>query len=211
MMSRRKQRIGPPPGRIRRRGPLRTLASCCLATGAALVLWVPVASAAGRPVPELLQARQHAKAHVRWSGYHGVRFGEPLSEAARKLHGTVMSDEPRSDSRFLNYPGDLVAIKGTLDGDGYRSGGTVGSFQAFSEGVIFPHHTFVGESLTRFRRSLGKGARPETPEHNAATGYYLVGPHGWTLWAWGTSSTGVAAIGIAESLAGAEADWSYEG
>ena len=174
-----------------------------------LALWLPVASANERPAPDRLQARQHAKAHVRWSGFHGVKFGEPLSAAAEKLHGRVTSDEPRSDSKFLDYPG-AVSISGSLGADGYRSGGTVGSFQAFSASVIFPHHTFVGESLTRFRGSLGKGARPEKPEHNAATGYYLVGPHGRTLWAWGTNSTVVFAIGIAESLAGAELDWGAE-
>jgi hypothetical protein len=172
-------------------------------------MWLPVASAHYRPTPDRLMAGR-PKAHVRWSGFHGVKFGEPLSAAAKKVHGKVMSDMPRSDARSVYYPG-LVAIKGSLGADGYRSGGTVGSFQAFSERVIFPHHTFVGESLARFRRALGKGARPERPEHNAAIGYYLVGPHGRTLWAWGSSDTGVVAIGIAESLAGAEVDWGYEG
>jgi hypothetical protein len=190
---------------------VKLIVCTCLTAGAALAVCLPVASASARPAPDRLQARQQARAHVRWSGVLGVKFGEPLSAAARKLHGTVGSDEPRSDARFLNYPGELVAIKGSLGADGYRSGRTVGSFQAFSEGVIFPHHTFVGESLARFRRSLGKGARSEKPEHNAAVGYYLVGPHGRTLWAWGSGSTGVVAIGIAESLAGAEADWGYEG
>jgi hypothetical protein len=177
--------------------PFRTLVSCCLAAGVALAFWIPEASA--------------ATAHVRWSGYHGVKFGEPLSAAARKVHGRVASDEPRSDARFLDYPGALVSIKGSLDPEGVRSEGTVGSFQGLSARVVFPHHTFIGESLARFRRSLGKGARPERPEHNAARGYYLVGPHGRTLWAWGASSAGVIAIGLSESLAGAEADWGYEG
>jgi hypothetical protein len=76
---------------------------------------------------------------------------------------------------------------------------------------MFPRHTFAGESLARFRRSLGNSARPESPEHEAAIGYYLVGPHGRTLWAWGTNSAGVILIGLAESLAGAEVDWGYQG
>jgi hypothetical protein len=76
---------------------------------------------------------------------------------------------------------------------------------------MFPRHTFVGESLARFRRSLGKGGRPEKPEHNAAIGYYLVGPHGRTLWGYGSSDTGVELIGLAESFAGARSDWGNEG
>jgi hypothetical protein len=195
-----------PPTHLSR---FRALACLCLMVGTALAVWQPVASAHYRPTPEHRLAAG-PKAHVRWSGFHGVKFGEPLSAAAKKVHGRVMSDMPRSDARSVYYPG-LVAIKGSLGADGYRSGGTVGSFQAFSERVIFPHHTFMGESLARFRRALGKGARPERPEHNAAIGYYLVGPHGRTLWAWGSGDTGVLAIGIAESLAGAEVDWVYEG
>jgi hypothetical protein len=156
---------------------------------------------------------------VRWSGYHGVKFGEALSVAAKRLHGKVESDEPRSDAHFLNYPGALVAISGSLRWEGsgglryqVRSGRTVGSFQGLSGRVTFPRRTFMGESLAQFRRSLGKGARPEKPEHNAAIGYYLVGPHGRALWAWGSSSTGVVeAIGLTESLAGARVDWGYEG
>jgi hypothetical protein len=175
------------------------MAASCLALGVALVLWVPVASAVGGP-----------HAHVSWSGFRGVEFGEPLSAAAKKLGGRVESDEPRSEARSVNYPDALVGIAGELRSE-VRSGSTVGSFLSTSERVIFPHHTFAGESLARFRRSLGKGARPERPEHSAAIGFYLVGPHGRTLWAWGSKDTGVLVIGLAESLAGARIDWGYEG
>lgn len=191
----------------------RGLASICLTAVAALTLWLPVASANNR----YTLAHRHGTAHVKWSGYHGVKFGEPLSAAARRLHGSVKSDEPRSPALSLEYPG-LVAVLGSLRWEAsgelrspYRSGPNVGSFEAFSGRVRFPHRTFVGESLGRFRRSLGKGARPERPEHSAAIGYYLVGPHGRTLWGWGARSTGVFVIGIAESLGGAEIDWGYEG
>jgi hypothetical protein len=155
---------------------------------------------------------------VTWSGYRGVEFGEPLAVAARKLHGRVESDEPRSDANFVYYAGEPVSISGSMRWESsggvrfqVRSGKEVGSFQGLSGSVTFPRHTFVGESLARFRRSLGKGARAERPEHSAAVGYYLVGPHGRTLWAWGSSSTGVQAIGLAESLAGARIDWGAEG
>ncbi len=148
-----------------------------------------------------------------------MKFGEPLSAAARKLHGRVESDEPRSDARGVDYPDALVGIGGSLrweEAGGFRvpvrSGTMVGSFLSTSERVMFPRHTFAGESLARFRGALGKGARPERPEHNAAIGYYFVGPHGRTLWAYGSSSTGtVGLIGLAESLAGAELDWTNEG
>jgi hypothetical protein len=130
----------------------------------------------------------------------------------------VESDEPRSDANHVYYTGEPVSISGSMrweESGGLRfqvrSGRTVGSFQDLSGRVTFPRHTFIGESLARFRRSLGKGARPENPEHEAAIGYYLVGPHGRTLWAWGSRSAGVIAIGLAESLAGAEVDWSNEG
>jgi hypothetical protein len=189
-----------------------------VAAGAALTLWIPVAAANGRTAPEPLRVGRATKAHVRWSGFHGVKFGEPLSAVARELHGRVGSDEPRSAARFVDYPAALVGIGGSLrweESSGVRfqdrSGTTVGSFLSTSERVVFPRHTHVGESLARFRRALGKGARPERPEHNAAIGYYLVGPHGRTLWAWGSSDTGVAIVGLAESLAGAKLDWSNEG
>jgi hypothetical protein len=156
---------------------------------------------------------------VRWSGYHGVKFGEPLSVAAKRLHGRVESDEPRSDANFLDYTGAPVGISGSLRWEGsgslryqVRSGRKVGSFLSTSGRVMFPRHTFVGESLAQFRRSLAKGARSERPEHSAAIGYYLVGPHDRTLWAYGSSDTRVVqAIGLAESLAGARFDWGYEG
>lgn len=193
------------------------LVVCLCLTGAALAVWLPVASANARPTPARLLAVR-PRAHVRWSGFHGVKFGEPLSGAARRLHGTVESDEPRSDARFVDYPDALVGISGSLrwesSGDlrfQVRSGREVGSFLSTSGRVMFPRHTSAGESLARFRGALGKGARPERPEHNAAIGYYLVGPHGRTLWAWGSSDTGVTVIGLAESLAGAELDWTNEG
>lgn len=170
------------------------------------------------PAPDRLQASR-PKAHVRWSGFHGVKFGEPLSAAARKLHGWVESDRPRSGNWSVSYPDALVGIGGALRwvesyGQRFRerSGREVGSFLSASGRVMFPRHTFAGESLARFRRSLGKGARPERPEHNAAIGYYLVGPHGRTLWAYGSASTGtVDLIGLAESLTGAKYDWGFEG
>jgi hypothetical protein len=178
---------------------------------AALVLALPVAAGAEHPAAG-------PKAHVRWSGFHGVKFGEPLSAAAKKLHGRVTSDMPRSHAKGVNYPDALVGIGGTLrweESYGYRipvrSGTTVGSFLSTSERVMFPRHTFFGEPFAKFKRALGKGARPERPEHNAAIGYYLVGPHGRTLWAWGSQRYGVELIGIAESLAGAELDWTNEG
>jgi hypothetical protein len=178
-----------PPGRIWRSDPFRALASCCLTAGAALALWLPVASANGRPTPD------------------------------RLLAGRPTADEPRSDANFLSYPDELVSISGSMRWEGsgglryqVRSGRKVGSFQGLSGRVTFPRRTFLGESLAQFRRSLGKGARPEKPEHNAANGYYVIGPHGRTLWAWGSSSAGmVEAIGLAESLAGARIDWGYEG
>jgi hypothetical protein len=189
-----------------------------MTVGAMLALWLSVASANDRPSPDRLSTRQHAAAHVRWSGFHGVKFGEPLSVAARTLDGRVTSDEPRSDARGVDYPGALVGIGGSMrweESGGIRfqvrSGGNVGSFLSTSPRVKFPRRTFAGESLARFRRSLGKDGRPERPEHEAAIGYYLVGPHGRTLWAWGTRSAGVIVIGLAESLAGAEIDWGYQG
>jgi hypothetical protein len=193
--------------------------SFCVAAVVAVATWVPVASAhAHRPTLDRQQAKRAGWAHVRWSGYRGVQFGEPLSIAARKLHGRVRSDEPRSDAWSLVYPGGRVSIGGSLqweESGGFRSqnrsGSTVGSFLTASEHVMLPRHTFVGESLTRFRRSLGKGARPQRPEHNPAIGFYLVGPHGRTLWGYGSRETGLAYIGIAESLAGAKFDWGYEG
>jgi hypothetical protein len=184
---------------------------------ATFAVWLPVASANDRPTPTRLQAVQ-SKAHVRRSGFRRVKFGEPLSDVAKRLHGTVRSDEPRSAARFVDYPDALVGISGSLRWESsgslrfqVRSGREVRSFLSTSGRVMFPHHTFAGESLSQFRRALGKGARPERPEHNAAIGYYLVGPHGRTLWAWGSSDTGVAVIGLAESLAGAELDWGNGG
>ena len=216
-LSGRRRCFGSPLGRTWRSGPFRALAFLGLTAGAALALWLPVASANDRPTADHLRAGLPT-AHVRWSGYHGVKFGEQLSAAAKKLHGRVASDEPRSDAHYLSYPGELVAISGTMRWEGsgglryqVRSGRKVGSFQGLSGRVIFPRRTFIGESLARFRRSLGKGARPEKPEHNAAIGYYLVGPRGRTLWGWGSSSDGVVAIGLAESLAGARVDWGNEG
>jgi hypothetical protein len=195
----------------------RALVCLCLTAGAALVVWLPVASAGDRPAPDRLMTGGH-EAHVRWSGFHGVKFGEPLPAAAKQLHGRVTSDEPRSDAKGVNYSDALVGIGGSMEWEEYdgvrsgvRSGSTVGSFLSTSERVMFPRHTFAGEPLAKFKRALGKGARPERPEHNAAIGDYLVGPNGRTLWAWGSSDTGVAVIGIAESLAGAETDWGYEG
>lgn len=196
---------------------LRWLALLCLTAGVALAIRLPVASAHAGPTPEPLMMGG-PKAHVRWSGFHGVKFGEPLSAAAKKLRGRVTSDEPRSDAKGVDYPDALVGIGGSMrweeyDGlrGGVRSGSTVGSFLSTSERVMFPRHTFAGESLASFRRVLGKGARPERPEHEAAIGYYLLGPHGRTLWAWGSNEFGIAVIGLAESLAGAEEDWGYEG
>jgi hypothetical protein len=129
-----------------------------------------------------------------------------------------MSDEPRSDAKDVDYPDALVGIGGSMrweESGGFRfpvrSGTTVGSFLTTSQRVLFPRHTHAGEPLARFRRALGAGARPERPEHNAAFGYYFVGPHGRTLWAYGSGDTGVAVIGLAESLAGAELDWTNEG
>jgi hypothetical protein len=186
-------------------------AASIFAVVAAMVLALPVAAGAEHPAAG-------PKAHVRWSGFHGVKFGEPLSAAAKKLHGRVTSDMPRSEAKGVEYPDALVGIGGSMQWDEYdgvrsgvRSGSTVGSFLSTSERVMFPRHTFFGESLAKFKRALGSGARPERPEHNAAIGYYLVGPHGRTLWAWGSQRYGVELIGIAESLAGAEVDWGYEG
>jgi hypothetical protein len=51
---------------------------------------------------------------------------------------------------------------------------------------VFPHHTSMGESLARIKRSLGSGVHPEDPERNAAIGYYLVVPRGRTLRGGGT-------------------------
>lgn len=199
---------------------LRWTSGCLVAAAAAVSLLLPVASADNRPTSESLPAGRPGTAqHVTWSGYHGVKFGEPLKAAARRLHGKAKSDEPRSDAKFVDYPGGLVAIFGSLRWEGsgafraqVRSGRKVGSFLTLSRHVIFPHHAFVGESLARFRRSLGKRGRRERPEHNAAVGYYLVGPRGRTLWAYGSRSTRrVEAIGLTESLAGARVDWSAEG
>jgi hypothetical protein len=180
------------------------------------MLLSPVAGANSRSTPDRLLLGRQAK--VTWSGFHGVTFGEPLSDAARRLHGTVRSDEPRTDARFVYYAGEPVSIGGSMrwqSAGGIRfqvgSGETVGSFLALSDRVIFPRHAFIGEPLSRFRRSLGKGGRPERPEHNAATGYYLVGPHGRTLWAWGQNDVGVESIGLSESLEAARSEWGYEG
>jgi hypothetical protein len=202
---------------MRRKGYLWSLALLSLA--AAVFPTVASGRTSVLSTMRIPAAARTATAHVRWSGFHGVKFGEPLSAAAKKLHGTVRSDEPRSDARYVSYPGPMVAISGSMRWEGsdglryqVRSGRTVGSFQALGEGVTFPRGAFVGESLARFKRSLGKGARPQRPEHNAAVGYYLVGPHGRTLWAWGSKTTGtVTAIGLAESLAGARVDWGNEG
>jgi hypothetical protein len=148
-----------------------------------------------------------------------VVFGELLSAAAKRLGGTIGTDEPRSDDRFLTFPGDTAtSIAGSLRSEVVggtrsltRSGPTVGSFSSVSARIRYPRGTFVGESLARFKRVLGHGARPERREHNAAIGYYLVGPQGRTLWGYGTSQNGVLAIGLAESLTGARIDWSNEG
>lgn len=160
-----------------------------------------------------------AQLNVTWSGYDGVSFGEALTAAARTLHGTVASDAPRSNDKFLAYPGaGLVAISGSLRSETEsgirvisRSGPDVGGFLSRSRRVRFPDDTHADESLTQFKRALGSGIRPERPEPNGATGYYLVGPHGRTVWAYGDSRDGILVIGLAESLAGARHDWNDQG
>lgn len=89
----------------------------CLTAGAGLAFWSPVASANDRPALDRLLASR-PKAHVRWSSFHGVKFGEPLSAAARKLHDRVESDEPRSDAHFVDFPGPPLAILGAMRRDG---------------------------------------------------------------------------------------------
>jgi hypothetical protein len=169
-----------------------------------------------------IRRAQPATLHVTWSGFRGIKFGEKLVDAAKALHGRAACSELPVDRCGVVYPGDsTVSVSGSLRWEGsngnrfqVRAGRAVGSFQSFASGerrVEYPLGTFIGQSLADFRRELGSGARRERPEHNAALGYYLVGPHGRTLWGWGDRQTGLVAIGLAESLAGARFDWSYEG
>ena len=60
---------------------------------------------------------------VTWSGFRGVTFDESLSAAAKKLHGKIESDEPRSDAKSIVYPAEEVAVNASLrwqSSDGVR-------------------------------------------------------------------------------------------
>jgi hypothetical protein len=202
-----------------------SMAAQCVSEGSSAApngAWLENARARHRVGVSVARKAQAAPLHVTWSGFRTVTFEETLVDAAKALHGRVTCSKLPTESCGVTYPGDLsVSVSGSLRWTGskgnsfpLRTGRTVGSFQSFSGGkrpVRYPRGTFVGQSLAHFKRALGSRARRERPEHNAAVGYYLVGPHGRTLWGWGDSRTGIIAIGLAESLAGAKFDWQFEG